>query len=270
MTAQIHSRIGVVALLIALGVGSHPRAQEAAILTIETLESRPGVTERFADIVPSAPPVASLILFVGGEGRLNLAPGDSQIRSVNFLVRTSRQFAAAGYRVAVLDTPSDHIELGDFRATEDHAKDVAAVIRFLRASSPAPVWLVGTSRGSISAANAAARLAGTTEAPDGLVLTSVVTGSSRRQPTSIYAVPLSRIRIPVLIVGHRDDDCPMSPYSGGEELTRRLPNATKVELLGFVGGRAPESAPCEPLAAHGFFGIEADVVAAIGAWIKLQ
>ena len=33
------------------------------------------------------------------------------------------------------------------------------------------------------------------------------------------------------------------------------------------GGKAAESGPCEPYAAHGYFGREAETAAAIAAWI---
>ena len=40
------------------------------------------------------------------------------------------------------------------------------------------------------------------------------------------------------------------------------------ELLTFSGGDAPQSETCEPLAPHGYFGIEERVIDAITAWIS--
>jgi hypothetical protein len=48
---------------------------------------------------------------------------------------------------------------------------------------------------------------------------------------------------------------------------RRLSAAPRKELLTFSGGEAPQSEACEPLAPHGYFGIEEKVVDAIAAWI---
>jgi hypothetical protein len=48
---------------------------------------------------------------------------------------------------------------------------------------------------------------------------------------------------------------------------RRLSAASKKELLTFSGGDTPQSTACEPLAPHGYFGLDEAVVAAIAAWI---
>ena len=94
----------------------------------------------------------------------------------NFLVKVREQFASHGFLVSVFDAPSDQKGsdgmLG-YRVTEDHAADVAAVVKRLRELATVPVWLVGTSRGTISAANAAARLP-PPSGPDGIVLTSTM------------------------------------------------------------------------------------------------
>jgi alpha-beta hydrolase superfamily lysophospholipase len=65
---------------------------------------------------------------------------------------------------------------------------VRALIAALREDAPVPVWLVGTSMGTVSAANAAARLM--TGGPDGLVLTSTVTRQGRERPESVGDVRL--------------------------------------------------------------------------------
>ena len=49
---------------------------------------------------------------------------------------------------------------------------------------------------------------------------------------------------------------------------RNPPAPRRVELLAFDGGDPPQSGPCEARAAHGYFGIDAQVVDAIVAWIK--
>jgi hypothetical protein len=163
--------------------------------------------------------------------------------------------------------PSDRTSqaLVGFRTSAEHATDVRALIATLHAAAPVPVWLVGTSMGSVSAANAAARLSD--GGPDGIVLTSSVMGRSREMGESLQDVALDRIRVPVLIVHHRDDTCPSSRYADTSWAMRRLSATPRKELLAFSGGDAPQSAPCEPLAPHGYFGIEERVVDAIAAWI---
>jgi hypothetical protein len=175
---------------------------------IGTIPSRPDVTESFVLIHPSRPPVASVVLFMGGRGALGLQRGPLTPRNTNFLVRTRQRFAEKGFLVAVVDVPSDRTSqaLVGFRTSAEHATDVRALIATLHAAAPVPVWLVGTSMGSVSAANAAARLSD--GGPDGIVLTSSVMGRSREMGESLQDVALDRIRVPVLIVHHRDDTCP--------------------------------------------------------------
>jgi pimeloyl-ACP methyl ester carboxylesterase len=234
---------------------------------VRTIPSRPGVTQSFVLIQPAAAPVASLILFMGGRGAIGLQRGGIGPRNTNFLVRMRQRFAERGFLVAVVDVPSDRTSeaLVHFRTTAEHASDVRALIAALRADAPAPVWLVGTSMGSVSAASVAARLAD--GGPDGIVLTSSVMGRNREMGESLQDVALDRIRVPVLVVHHRDDACPSSRYADASWAMRRLSAAPRKELLTFSGGDAPQSPPCEPLAPHGYFGIEERVVEAIAGWI---
>jgi hypothetical protein len=251
-------------VLLACFSGVCPQRTSAA--TLEVLTSRPAVTEKFALLEPSGAPVASVILFSGADGKLNLTPENLEAPRTNFLVRVRHLFADKGFQVAILDSPSDHPMLEGFRVTRDHATDIAAVIAFLRERASVPVWLIGTSRGSISAANAAARLAGSANSPDGIVLTSTVTTSARLNPTTVFDVPLRNVNVPVLIIHHRNDGCEFATYRGAKRLAGAFPNSSHVELLDFDGGRPKESADCEPLAPHGYYGIEARVVDAIASW----
>lgn len=263
-------RARLIFAFLALGIG-HAGVGHAHAATLETLEPRPGVSEKFI-LLPAqgGPAKASVILLVGGNGRVGLRPDNIDQPFNNFLARTRDLFAAQGLQVVLLDSPSDHTDLGDWRVSADHAADIAAVIRYLRAKSNIPVWLVGTSRGSVSAANAGARLAqGPAETrPDGLVLTSSVTIPAPAEMTTVESSDLTQVRVPVLIVAHRDDHCKYSPPSNAEKLAGAFPNSPKVELMLFDGGEAPRSDPCQPYAQHGYLGIEPKVVSAIAAWIE--
>jgi pimeloyl-ACP methyl ester carboxylesterase len=232
-----------------------------------SIPTRPGVTQGFLLLEPSgAVSVASLILFTGGEGDLELAEQPADWVGENFLVRSRALFAAAGFTIAVVDTPSDHVEGYDgFRTSAAHATDIAAVIAYLRARHPVPVWLVGTSRGTISAANGALLRNG---GADGLVLTSTVTRGSKRRPQSVMDLALADIRLPTLIVHNRDDACSVTPYSGVADLQHALKHAATVAVQTFAGGDPPQSEPCEALSRHGYLGLEPAVVTAITAWIK--
>ena len=123
----------------------------------------------------------------------------------------------------------------------------------LRADAAVPVWLVGTSMGTVSAASAAARLGGN-GGPDGLVLTSTVMRQGRERPESVGDVRLKDIRVPTLVVHHRQDTCRATLYADTPALLRDLASAPRRELLTFDGGAPPQSGPCDARAPHGYFG----------------
>ncbi len=178
-------------------------------------------------------------------------------------------FAQLGFIVATVDAPSDR-QAGEglvgFRSGEKHAQDIQAVITWLKSKAEVPVWVIGTSRGSLSAANSAARISD--GGPDGVVLTATVTGLSKSRPYTVFDAKLKTIRQPVLIVHHKADGCQVSPYSGTKSIVKKLKNARKVEVLAFEGGDPPRSAACHARSYHGFLGIEDEVVKAIADWIK--
>lgn len=259
------SRRGGAAALLALGlfVASPARAAD----DLRSIPTPRGVTESFLLVRPSAPPAAAVVLFAGGNGALNLRAGRLAGLGGNFLVRNRGRFAGHGLLVAVLDSPSDRPGgLDGFRTSAAHAEDVGALIAALRAEGAPSVWLIGTSMGTVSAASVAARLAGG-GGPDGLVLTSSVTRPARDRGETVGDVRLKDIRVPTLVVHHRDDACRSTPYADTPGLLRDLAATPRHELLSFAGGDPPQSGPCDARAAHGYWGLDPEVVAAIAKWI---
>lgn len=258
---------GSLFLAIALAAPG-PRATALADVPerVVDLDSRPGVVQRLL-LLQAADPVGSVILLAGGHGNLDIKPnGQIGWGAENFLVRTRQLFATSGFVVAVMDVSSafkaPEAQRG-YRFSAGHAEDVKAVIRHLRAIK-GPVWLIGTSRGTLAAANAAVRLR--EGAPDGLVLTASVTRGSG----SLHDIELEQLRIPTYIVHNRDDQCRDTPFADVGPLKERLRNAPRVELLVVSGGDRPRSDPCEAMSYHGFLGQEAQVVEAITSWIKVN
>jgi hypothetical protein len=248
-----------------LAVPGWAAADEEQVVDIPT---RPGVTQRVLMLGPEKP-LAAVVLFAGGHGGLQIGPsGDVRWGARNFLVRTRQQFASRGLLVAVLDAPSDRQEppyLAGFRQTPEHVADVRAVIAWLRQKARVPVWLVGTSRGTQSAAFVATVLARDDGGPDGLVLTStILTDKPGNRP--VPDMPLEKLRIPTLVAHHRQDGCAFCKFSDLPGLMERLAGAPRRELLAFEGGDS-RGDPCEAMAHHGFNGIEDQVVAKIAGWI---
>ena len=227
-----------------------------------SLSPRPGVTQNLELIEPDHA-VACAILFAGGHGVLGISEVNGEVRygrEINFLVRSRMAFAAHGLIVAVVDAPSDRSGdngmLSGFRCSAEHVTDVDAVVAHLHDISGLLVWLVGTSRGTESAAHAA--ICGRAGIR-GLVLTSSVAVTDAKG-MSLTEMPLGAITVPTQVLAHRDDACPVTPPQGAKEIADKLTGAPKVDLAYFSGGAEPESGPCDPLCPHGFFGIEPAVI----------
>jgi len=221
---------------------------------------------------------AALVLLAGGGGHLDLDDnGCPRALRGNSLVRSLPLFHDAGFVTALVDTPSDHAGedgLAGFRIASRHAEDLGRVVADLRARTQGPVWLVGTSRGAISAVNAAARLTGPA-APDGLVLTSAVMSgfSGGRRPwvaQTVFDLPLEAIRLPVLVIGHERDQCARSPPKLMGNIVART-NGTREQVVTVTGGPGrparPEIDVCEGRTPHGFLEQEAEVAAGIVRFI---
>ena len=227
----------------------------------------------------SANATAVLVLLPGGSGFVDLdANGCARRLKGNSLVRTRGLFHGRGFATALVDAPSDHQAadgLGGFRIAPAHAEDIGRIVDDLRRRTGLPVWLAGTSRGSISAANAAARLQGTAT-PDGLVLTSPVTsgrvgGFKAWVAQTVFSVRLAAIRVPVLVVVHAADKCIRTP----PELAARIAAGTDARreqiktITGGPGWRGPPGLKaCRGRAPHGFAGQKVDVTEGIVRFIR--
>jgi predicted alpha/beta hydrolase len=208
--------------------------------------------------------VATLVLLPGGSGGFG-SPVDGKPSSNNFLVRTRDEFAAAGFNVAVMSRPSDQPELGyNERLSDWHMDDIRQLVRYLKSDANAPVWLVSTSRGTVSATAAAIRIG----APDlaGVVLSSSVV--AYKFPGALPKQDLAAIRIPVLIVHHEADACHACLPHEVPAVLSKLKNAPIKKLTMLRGGGDPTGDPCEALHHHGYIGQEAEAVKLITDWIK--
>lgn len=261
-------RCALPAWLLCLAVAGHDARAQAAPRVVD-VPTRAGVTQRFVYIAPAAsPPKAAVILFAGGHGGLQIKDGGSFAwGNGNFLVRTRQQFADAGLAVAVIDAPSDKQSppyLSGNRQRPEHTTDVQAVIAWLKQQAPVPVWLVGTSRGTQSAAYIATEATPAQGGPDGIVLTStILTDPAGR---AVPKMPMEKLAIPVLVVHHQQDGCKHCAFSDMPPLMDKLAKTPKAELITVTGGQN-QGDPCEAMAYHGYNGIEADVVGKISRWI---
>jgi pimeloyl-ACP methyl ester carboxylesterase len=209
------------------------------------------------------PPVVAAVLFSGGGGAVGLQRKGIPRPGANFLVRSRGMFNEQGIATAVIDVRSDQSAMSDGDPmSRRHAEDVRAVVADLHQRFGAlPVYLVGTSRGTVSAAYAGAALG---DAVDGVVLTSSVFDASRGG-SGLSAFDFSSIRTRLLFVHHVDDACPVTPYAMAERAA-----AAGHRLVSVEGGAPARSGPCEAFSAHGYLGVEGPTVRAITPWLQRQ
>ena len=243
--------------------------------SLVTVPSRANIEQKFLLVKPEKP-TAVVLLFAGGHGGLQLSslfgiPGMAW-GETNFLVRTRKLFADHGFVAAVIDSPPDKKKMNAiWRMSPEHAEDIHAVIQALKKEFNLPVWVIGTSMGTFSAPNAAIRLGSEV---NGLVLTSSITRSPKKwdiydsHPNAIINMDLAKVAVPTLIAAHKEDGCELTPAVDAEKIKAALVNAPKVEVKYFTGGKMPISKPCQAQSAHGFYGIEDQVVAAIADFIQ--
>lgn len=222
---------------------------------------------------------AALVLLPGGGGFMNLGDdGCPRKLKGNSLVRSQSLFHKTGFVTVLVDAPSGRHRaagLGGFRIEREHADDIGRVIAGIRMRTGLPVWLIGASRGTISAANTASRLTGAA-APDGLILTSPVTsgfegGRKWWVAQTVFSNDLDDIRIPVLVVVHEADKCVRTPPNLGPRVVRKTSTVRgqAVTVTGGPGWSGGESVQaCIGKSPHGFLGQEADVVAGIARFIR--
>ena len=188
-------------------------------------------------IKPKAPR-ASMILMPGGDG--NIRPGDQgDIHGLtgNQLVRTRHAYAARGLAVLVVDAGTD---------LNSAVQYMAAIKR--------PVTVIGTSRGTIRAAEGIARGA----RPDALVLTSGFLSSESGSSQNVMSILGSPASLPrTLIIHHSQDSCRATLPAGVDPFVKWSAGRARVSWL---SGGVNEGDPCQAGGHHGFNGIDSQVV----------
>jgi len=221
------------------------------------LPTRPGVVQPFlVSYDVDTQPKAIAVLFAGSSGNVGITPEGQPVHNGNFLVRSRQMFIQNHMATVVVDCPSDNpngIDIS-FRISKEHALDVGAVIDEMSKKFPGlPVYLIGTSMGTISAAYVAEKLEGKVT---GVVLTSTV--------FKAIGFPPKELNVPVLLVHNTEDGCPRSPY-GSAIRTSKSYGYPLISVNG--GSSAIGKEACGPFSPHGYLNKEEPTVAAIANWI---
>lgn len=255
MTRQL---LLALSLFCALAFGTAVHA-EGALLEVPTRENV--ATTLFWEATPDAK--ATVLLFPGGGGGFGKVAG-GKANGGNFLVRSAPYFLANGFNVAIFGRPSDMVLGWTERTGSAHMADAAMVLKFVREKSSLPVWIIGTSRGTISAAAMAINVQDPAIA--GLVLTSSIVRAAT--PGAVPGQDLKAIKVPVLVYHHAKDACKHCQASEVRAIMEGLSNAPIKKLMVVDGGANPTGDVCEARHWHGFIGMEQEAVAQIADWIK--
>jgi hypothetical protein len=256
---------GCVALALC---GSAPaaRAADAEAVTIDTTFTVKTPPVRLDK--PAHRARASVILMTGGNGLLSLdATGTITDSTGNFLIRSADLFLRHGLNVMMADATPAHPTGLNFvtRLSATHAAELQGFINAAINRWGKPVWVVGTSNGSISTVTAAGfqpALSGLS----GVVLTSSVTVlNTATQPT--FNLYVSRITVPTQVVWHQDDHCVSSPPAGSAALFAAIPAAKKASEV-FDRGHSVATDPCGAFSEHGYAGLEQKVVKEIAEFVR--
>ncbi|MFA5956466.1 alpha/beta hydrolase [Hyphomicrobium sp.] len=266
MTFKASIRIGVFAALLALSASSVVRAEsssgEKAAERIVELPLSSGQHQRVLYVAPASPR-ATIVMLPGGTGDVGLARDGDIRHGHNFVIRTRDLWVAKGYAVVIPDW-IDRESLRGARSSPDYAKIIGDLIAYAHAQYSVPVFLLGTSQGSIAAANGAAHAGPGSLA--GVILTesvSVLGGSHE----TVYDAGLADIRVPALIVANRDDRCDVAPPDAAPKIAAAMIHAPEARVVEVSGGIDRSKKACGSLSPHGYYGIEDKVVGIISSWI---
>ena len=224
------------------------------------LPTRKGVRQRVLLGKGANAGTKAVILFKGGVGTpISWKKGEHFTLSINFLVRSSALFANDGFITAIVDAPSDRSGgMSDiFRSSKAHHTDISAVVDFLVSEGAREVFLIGTSRGTVSVAYLASVM--THPKVKGHVLTASV-------ETIVFDT--ERIEHPVLIVHHADDECHVTTLTGARAAFDTITKSQRKHFVTVSGGDMSLTHPCRAMSAHGFIGAERETVGVIVEWMN--
>ena len=223
-----------------------------------------GLTQRVLYDAPSHPR-ATLVMLPGGSGDVGVRRDGDLRHDDNFVVRTRSDWVARGYAVVIPDTV-DRANLRGVRSSPAYAELVDRLAAYAHSQANAPVFLIGTSQGTIAAMNGAAHAR--PGLISGVVLTESVSVAGRLSSETVFDAAPQDVRVPALVVANRDDACDVAPPALAPRIIATMTRSPDVRVLTVSGGVQQSQKACGSLSPHGYYGIEGQVVGAITRWLQ--
>ncbi|MCH4023852.1 MAG: alpha/beta hydrolase [Acetobacter sp.] len=223
-----------------------------------------GLTQRILYLAPSRPR-ATLIMLPGGSGKVDVQRDGDLRHDDNFVVRTREDWVARGYAVLIPDTIAE-ANLRGARSSPAYGKLVEDLVAYAHSHVQAPVFLIGTSQGTIAAMNGAARAR--PDAISGIVLTESVSIPGRLSAETVFDADPSAVRVPALVVANRDDACDVAPPEMAPRIVAAMTHSPDARVITVEGGVKRSAKACGSLSPHGYYDIESEVIGAIASWLR--
>jgi hypothetical protein len=256
---------GFIAVLLGSALAADAAGQSVAVDQAIDLPLGSGMKQRVLWTAP-ANPRGTIVMLSGGAGDIGIERDGYLRRGHNFVVRTRAAWNARGYAVLIPDTVADQ-NLRGVRSSLGYAQLVEHLVHFAHGQVRAPVFLLGTSQGSIAAMNGAAHAA--PGSIGGVVLTESVSVMGGSGETVFDANP-GRVRVPALVVANREDRCNVAPPANAPKIGAAMTASPDVRVLLVSGGVDRDGNDCGSLSPHGYYGIEPKVVGEIADWMDAQ
>lgn len=255
--------------LIGLGLLTATLSHAAEVIAVEPLEkcflcsSEPSMTMYWQGKASKA----LLLLIPGGEGHIGLKPGqtDHGYHQFQTLKRLTDPSQTSGqFDVVLLDSPaplSPNQRYPAARGGSDHMIRIESAVRYYKAKTGLPVWLMGHSNGGISLTEFLkyARKNHRMDLIDGMVVSAVRNESYFEQA----------IGFPMLFMHHQQDGCSSTLLSESYRNYEKVKtfSTAPLDFVTIQGGQAEPRDPCRS-GFHMYFGAGDEVAKHLDAFMS--
>jgi dienelactone hydrolase len=207
-------------------------------------------------LIETAKPKAVVLLFIGGDGVLDLKPDGSTTKE-NPLNRSAGLWKQYGINSVLVDSPYDlgDARRGNVRGKSEHLSRVERVVTYYKNKFNVPVWIFGHSMGTVTAiqfANQSER----SSAVAGIIIAGTHIGENLS----------TSFNKPVMAIHHQREECAATPISASESIIKGRSKEVKSELVMIDGGENVGKV-CMGLSYHGFNKVEDQMVGAAAKFI---